>query len=102
MVDLQLVQLTKDLETQFWRVVKQDYCEFYFFKYDWVLQKDRTQISMAIEGDVVVGLMLIYDGCIAQLRGEREAVEFMLHNLSIDSVDVQVPLLQRLAPQKIS
>jgi ribosomal protein S18 acetylase RimI-like enzyme len=89
---VRLVPLTPELEVCFWSLVKADYCDYYFFIYDLLLQKQRTQISLALEGEAVVGVMLIYNGHIVQLRGGHAAVEFMLNNLKQDSVDVQVPV----------
>lgn len=89
---VRFVPLTPELEARFWSLVKADYCDYYFFIYDLLLQKERTQISLALEDEAVVGLMLIYDGHIVQLRGRHEDVEFMLNNLKQDSVDVQVPV----------
>jgi predicted GNAT family acetyltransferase len=98
---VRLVPLTPELETSFWSLVKADYCDYYFFIFDLLLQKERTQISLALEDDAVVGVMLIYDGHIVQLRGGHEAVAFMLNNLNETSVDVQVPVdCQDLLEQK--
>jgi predicted GNAT family acetyltransferase len=92
MIDLQLSLLTSESEARFWDIVKKDYCDYYFFIYDWLLVKERTQISLALEGDEVVGLMLIYEGSIVQLRGDYTSVRFMLDSLKLDKADVQVPL----------
>jgi ribosomal protein S18 acetylase RimI-like enzyme len=88
---LHLEPLISESESRLWYVVKEDICVYYFFIYDWLLQKERTQIFLALDSDVVVGLMVIYDCSIAQLRGERVAVEFMLANLNCQVCDVQVP-----------
>jgi ribosomal protein S18 acetylase RimI-like enzyme len=79
------------LENKFWAVVAQDYCDYYFFIYDWKLQRDKTRILLAFDGDEVVGLAVIYNGNIAQLRGSLTAVEFLLQNLPAAVSEVQVP-----------
>ena len=38
------------------------------------------------DADSVVGLMLVYDGSMVQLRGSHVAVEFMLDNLKSNRV----------------
>ncbi len=88
---MRIESFTPDLEALFWDVVKRDWCDYYFFIYDWLLQKERTQIFLALEGNEVAGLMVVYDGYIAQLRGEREAVRLLLDHLTLETVDVQVP-----------
>jgi len=88
---MQLVPLSPELEHRFWDIVRRDYADYYFFIFDWLLQKQRTQIFLAIEANVIVGLMLIYDGYIVQLRGEAAAIRFLLANLTLQKVDVQVP-----------
>jgi ribosomal protein S18 acetylase RimI-like enzyme len=90
-VCLQLKALTTELEPPFWNVVEQDYCDYYFFIYDWLLQRAKTKIFLALEADTVTGLMVVYDGSIAQLRGSTQAVDFMLENLPMEVSDVQVP-----------
>jgi predicted GNAT family acetyltransferase len=92
MICLRLAALTNDLEGRFWATVKQDYCDYYFFIYDWLLQKQRTQVFLALEGDVIVGLMLIYDGNIVQLRGESDAMGFLLENLMLENIEIQAPI----------
>jgi ribosomal protein S18 acetylase RimI-like enzyme len=89
---LEIVEVSPDLERQFMDAAEKDYCDYYFFIYDWLLQRTRTCIYMALEGAVVAGLMVIFDGHIAQLRGDREAVELLLKELPPQVADVQVPV----------
>lgn len=44
------------------------------------------------ERDAVAGLMVIYLGCLVQVRGTREAVRLLLEGLDVEGVTVQVPL----------
>ncbi|MCW4030533.1 MAG: hypothetical protein NWE92_12920 [Candidatus Bathyarchaeota archaeon] len=55
------------------------------------MQPEKTQIYLAHDGATVAGLMLVYNGFIAQLRGSSSAVAFMLENLSPSVTDIQVP-----------
>lgn len=91
MVKLEIVEVTPELECQFLDTAEKDYCDYYFFIYDWLLQRTKTCIYMALEGTVVAGSMVIFDGHIAQLRGERDAVELLLNSLPSQVADVQVP-----------
>jgi predicted GNAT family acetyltransferase len=88
---MKLVPLSPENEARFWEIVKQDYLDYFFFIYDWELQKSQTQIYFAVNSDAVAGLMLIYDNRIVQLRGEKESVRFLLNNLNLPQVDVQIP-----------
>lgn len=72
-------------------IVEQDYTEYYFFVYDVLLQRERTKVWLAIEGEMIVGLMLIYNDSMAQLRGSPEAVGFLLSSLNLENVEVEVP-----------
>jgi hypothetical protein len=91
MIYLHLVEVTPELEDRFWRIVEKDYCDYYFFIYDWLLQRSKTKIFLALEGDAVSGLMVVFDGHIVQMRGEAEAIKFMLKDLQLMPADVQVP-----------
>jgi hypothetical protein len=77
-MSLHLTPLTSGIEPQFWAIVERDTCDYYFFIYDWILQKSKTEIFLAKKGDVVEGLIVIYDGTIAQLRGNQRGCGFML------------------------
>ncbi len=72
-------------------IVEQDYVDYYFFVNDVLLQRDRTQVWLAIEREEIVGLMLIYNDSMVQLRGSPEAVGFLLSSLSLETVEVEVP-----------
>lgn len=91
MVNLRLASLTDKLEHSYWKMVKQDYCDYYFFIYDWLLQREKTKVVLALEQDAIVGAMVIYDESIVQVRGEPEAVRTLLGILELKKVDVQAP-----------
>jgi len=73
--------------------VNQDPLDFHFFTFDWKFKRDQTEIFMALdEADAVAGLMVVYNGCIVQVRGSREAVRLLLDGLNVEEVAVQEPL----------
>jgi ribosomal protein S18 acetylase RimI-like enzyme len=88
---LRLALLTDELLPFYMDLVKHDYVDFYFFIYDVLLQRERTKVWLVIEGEEIVGLMLIYNGSMVQLRGVPEAVGFLLSSLNLENVEVQVP-----------
>ncbi len=72
-------------------IVQLDYADYYFFIYDVLLQRERTKVWLAIENSEIVGLMLIYNDNMVQLRGSPNAVGFLLSSLNLENVDVQAP-----------
>jgi ribosomal protein S18 acetylase RimI-like enzyme len=89
---LRVAALNEDLEPVFWAHVNKDLLDFHFFIYDWKFKREETQIFMALdEADVVAGLTVVYNGCIVQVRGSREAAGLLLDHLDVDEVTVQVP-----------
>lgn len=91
MTCLKIAALTQEYENAYWRLVKQDYCDYYFFIYDLQMQKEQSKVSLAIDSDRIVGLMLIYLDRVAQLRGSPEAVGLLLSSLRLSEVDIQAP-----------
>jgi ribosomal protein S18 acetylase RimI-like enzyme len=89
---LEIIEVTAELERRFLDVVERDYCDYYFFIYDWLLQRSKTRFYMALEGGDVAGLMVVFDCRIAQLRGNRAAVATLLNDLDPQVMDVQVPV----------
>jgi hypothetical protein len=91
-VHLQLVEVTPDLENRFLGIVEKDYCDYYFFIYDWLYHRSKTRIFLALENGSTQGIMVVYDGHIVQIRGQESAIECLLNTLKLESVDLQVPL----------
>jgi hypothetical protein len=86
---LRLALLTDELMPAYMEIVEQDYTDYYFFIYDVLLQRERTKVWLAIENEEIVGLMLVYNDCMVQLRGSPVAVGFLLSSLSLENVEVQ-------------
>jgi ribosomal protein S18 acetylase RimI-like enzyme len=87
---LRVFPLGDGLEKTFWAHVNQDPLDFHFFIYDWTFKHAQTRIFMAL--DEVAGLMVVYRGCLVQVRGTREAVSLLLEELDVEGVTVQAPL----------
>lgn len=84
--------LTQEFEDAYWRLVKQDYCDYYFFIYDLQMQREQSKVFLALDSNRIVGLMLVYLDRVAQLRGSPEAVGLLLSSLRLSEVDVQAPI----------
>lgn len=89
---MRLALLTDDCMAAYMEIVQQDYTDYYFFIYDVLLQRERTKVWLAIENHEIVGLMLVYNDSMVQLRGSPETVGFLLSSLSLENVEVEVPV----------
>ena len=86
---MEIVSLEPVLEPIFWEYVKQDIPHYYFFAFDWKYNKEETRILLALEGQRIKGMMLIYRESIVQLRGSPEAIEALLEKLDLEKVEIQ-------------
>jgi len=86
---MKIVPLDKNLEALFWKHVNQDIPHYYFFAFDWKHNKEKTKILLALENEEIDGMMLVYDGRIAQLRGSSRAAEALLQSLDLEKVEFQ-------------
>ena len=89
---MRVVVLDKKLEGAFWSHVNRDPLDYYFFIFDWKLNRDKTKILLAMEGENIEGLMLVYGDYVVQLRGNREAVRLLLDKLTLEKIELQAPL----------
>ncbi len=56
----------------------QDPLGFYFFILDWAKNRKDTEVLLALNENAIIGLALIYDSRIIQLRGPPDAVEELI------------------------
>ena len=89
---MRVVPLDKNSETMFWEFVNRDPVDYFFFIYDLKLNAAQTKVFLALDDSRIAGLMLVYADTVVQLRGNREAVKLLLGDLSLASVEMQVPL----------
>lgn len=88
---MKVVSLDERFEQAFLDHVDKDPLDYYFFILDLKNQPDQTNILLALEEERVEGLMLVYAGRIAQLRGNRKAVQMLLDILQLEEVELQAP-----------
>jgi len=86
---MDIVSLEPSLEPIFWEYVNQDIPHYYFFAFDWKYNRDLTRILLALEGNRIDGMMLVYRQSIVQLRGSCEAVKALLDRLDLEKVELQ-------------
>jgi hypothetical protein len=89
---MKLVTVQGSSEKLFWQFVTEDFREYYFFIYDWLLQREKSQVVLALDGETIAGLMLIYDNKYVQLRGSSQAAELLLDSLDLTSFELMAPL----------
>jgi predicted GNAT family acetyltransferase len=89
---LKVVALDERIEDAFWKHVNREPLDYYFFIYDWKLNRDKTKILLAMEDGKIEGLMLVYRDSVVQLRGKREAVKLLLDQLRLEKPELQAPL----------
>lgn len=86
---MEIVPLEPSLEPLFWKTMSQDIPHYYFFAFDWKHRRDQTKILLALDGDKIYGMMLIYRGEIVNLRGSIEAAKALLEKLDLEKVEIQ-------------
>jgi len=86
---MKIVSLEPVFEPIFWEHVNQDLPYYYFFAFDWKYNKNETKILLALEGDSIDGMMLVYRQNIVQLRGSQEAAKALLERLDLEKVEMQ-------------
>lgn len=86
---MEIVSLEPALEPIFWEHINPDIPYYYFFAFDWKYNRDATKILLALEGNRIDGMMLVYRQSIVQLRGSCEAVRALLERLDLEKVELQ-------------
>jgi GNAT superfamily N-acetyltransferase len=89
---VKIVELEGDNEKLFWKSVNKDPFDYYFFILDWKKHREETRILMAVDGEKVCGLMLIFANKFVQLRGETEAIETLLTQLNLEKAQITAPI----------
>ena len=89
---LKIVLLDENLMETFWHHVNQNQVDYHFFIFDVKNNPDKTKVWLALEGENVVGMLLVYRDCIVQLRGSHDVVKALLEKIDLREVELQAPL----------
>jgi len=89
---VEIVSVADGYEKVFWNCVNRDPIDYYFFILDWTQRKEQTRIFLAVEGEEVLGSLLVFADYIVQFRGCREAVRKLLEYANFEKVELQAPL----------
>jgi len=85
---MKVLSLDSYWEPAFWSHVFRDVPEYYFFIFDWKLNKDKTKICLALQDENIVGMLLIYDQRVVQTRGSSEAAELLLKKVNLEKAEI--------------
>ena len=102
---MEIVPVAKESERVFWNHVNRDPINYYFFIMDWTQNREQTKIFLAIEGEEVLGSLLVFADSVVQFRGSREAVQKLIECVKFDKVELQAPpdcedvICQRFKPR---
>jgi hypothetical protein len=88
---VEVVSVADGYEQMFRDYVNRDPIDYYFFIPDWTQRREQTKIFLAVEGEEVLGSLLVFADYIAQFRGSREAVQKLLAYVNFEKVELQAP-----------
>jgi GNAT superfamily N-acetyltransferase len=87
----EVVKLGPPLEEAFERHARRDVPHHFFFLFDWIFNRDRTEIWLALRENGIQGMMLVYDRRVIQLRGSETAAEALLNeDIDLEKVEFNV------------
>ena len=86
------MRLDPSWEPTFWKHVLGDVPNYYFFILDWKLNKDKTKILLAIEDEIIIGSMLIYNDRNVHIRGSPDAAKLLMNKVDLEKAEFQVPI----------
>jgi ribosomal protein S18 acetylase RimI-like enzyme len=90
---LKLAPLTAQTQIPFLQYINQDPLDFYFFLFDYTHKHAQSEFTLALdEAGNIAGVLLVYRGCIVQVRGSCEAVRLLLCSLGAGQFEVSAPL----------
>ena len=88
---MEIVSVADGYEQMFWNCVNRDLIDYYFFILDWTQRREQTKIFLAVEGEEVLGSLLVFADYIVQFRGSREAVQKLVEHANFEKVELQAP-----------
>ena len=88
---MKIVPLTSQHEPLFWQHVHQNIVQYFFYALDWVHEKSKTQITLALHNNHIIGMMLTYNQRIINLRGQSQAIEAFLASIDLQEVELLAP-----------
>lgn len=94
-MSFKLVRLDSSLEQMFNEYVYKDTPNHFFFIVDWKLNKDDTEIWLALRQNKIQAMMLIFKNRILQLRGTKPAARALLAKTQLREIEFNVEMKHR-------
>lgn len=88
---MRVVALDPTLEEAFWHCVLDNKFDYHLFIQDLKLEKEKTEIVLALKNEKIDGMMLIYRRRTVQLRGSLEAGEALIDRLDLEKANIMAP-----------
>ena len=85
---MHLIKLSSSNEAIFYNYIKDNFADYFFFRVDYAHYPEKTKIFMAIEGDAVQAMLLIWSDIRIQIRGDVPGSDFLLKNVvELNTID---------------
>ena len=94
-MSFELVRLDSSLEQMFNEYVYRDAPHHFFFIVDWKVNKEETEIWLALRQNKIHGMMLIFRKHILQLRGTKPAARALLAKTQLREIEFNVEMNHR-------
>jgi len=92
---LHVEELGERHERAFQDILRGDPVEYFFFDLDYRFERASARFFLALDGDDIRGMLLVYKGRVAHAKGDREAVRLLLDHVDISPVELMVPFEHR-------
>jgi ribosomal protein S18 acetylase RimI-like enzyme len=100
-----VVEIDYTNEKRFLEITNKDPLNYHFFRLDWFEERKVSRFYLAMEKGRIGGLMVVYNGKTAQIKGSAKAVDALLETIDPKVGQLSVPyehrrlLLKRFAPK---
>jgi len=76
-------------------ILRDDPVEYFFLDLDYRYERESARFLLALDGDEIRGMLLVYKGKVAHAKGDREAIGLLLDSIQISPVELLVPFEHR-------
>jgi len=100
-----VVEVNNKLEKRFLEIINKAPLNYHFFLLDWYEERKVSRFYLAMDKGSIRGLMVVYNGRTAQIKGSSKAVDVLIEALDPKIAQISVPyehkrsLLKRYKPR---